>query len=253
MNQDVLAFGATAFLVLCRIGTSLMFIPGLSSARIPLSLRLFCALALSLALTPQVVQFGLTGPVEWRSRSFFNLVFQEFFLGFLFGTISSLTIQAARFAGDTISSSIGLAGIPGQPIELNEASSQVSSLITLAVTMLLFAGDLHLLSIDAILRSYELVKIGAGYDVRDFSEAFLRQLRDLYLLSLQVASPFIAYSLLGNLMLGLIGRIAPKVSIYFTLTGAITIGGLLLLAASFRHSLEQYAQHHKSWLLWIAE
>ncbi len=230
-----------------------MFMPGLSSQRIPVTIRLFCALVMSLALTPQVIRYGIAEPVEWRSNRYFQYVALELFLGFLLGAISSITVQASRFAGDLISNSIGLAGIPGQPIDMNEASGHLTTLVTLAVTMLMFANDLHLLSIGAVLKTYELVKIGMNYDVQMLSESFLRQLRDLFLLSLQVASPFIAYSLLGNFVLGLIGRIAPKISIYFALTGVIIIGGLLLVGSSFRHSLEQYVQHHERWLLWISE
>ncbi|MCB1466086.1 MAG: flagellar biosynthetic protein FliR, partial [Rhizobiaceae bacterium] len=39
-----------AFLAFCRIGGCFMIMPGLSSARVPLQIRLFLALAISAAL-----------------------------------------------------------------------------------------------------------------------------------------------------------------------------------------------------------
>ncbi|MCI0600218.1 MAG: flagellar biosynthetic protein FliR, partial [Beijerinckiaceae bacterium] len=41
-----------AFVLFCRIGGCLMLMPGFSSSRIPVSVRLFIAFSVTLALTP---------------------------------------------------------------------------------------------------------------------------------------------------------------------------------------------------------
>jgi flagellar biosynthesis protein FliR len=41
-----------AFLAFCRIGGCLMLMPGFSSSRVPVHVRLFIAVALTLALAP---------------------------------------------------------------------------------------------------------------------------------------------------------------------------------------------------------
>ena len=43
------------FLIFCRIGTCLMLMPGFSSPRVPVRVRLFLAVAVTLALAPLLV------------------------------------------------------------------------------------------------------------------------------------------------------------------------------------------------------
>ena len=50
-----------AFVVFSRIGACLMFMPGFSSPRVPVQVRLFIAIAVSLALTP--LQLDLVRPL----------------------------------------------------------------------------------------------------------------------------------------------------------------------------------------------
>src|SRR5271166_7180479 len=54
MAPQALAPRATigAFVVFCRIGGCLMLAPGFSNSQIPMQIRLFVALAVTLALTP---------------------------------------------------------------------------------------------------------------------------------------------------------------------------------------------------------
>jgi flagellar biosynthesis protein FliR len=42
----------TVFVLFCRIGAVLMLMPGFSSSRIPVRVRLFMSFSLTLALTP---------------------------------------------------------------------------------------------------------------------------------------------------------------------------------------------------------
>ena len=45
----------SVFLIFCRIGTCLLMMPGFSSSRIPMQIRLFVSVAISLALSPALL------------------------------------------------------------------------------------------------------------------------------------------------------------------------------------------------------
>ena len=49
----------TAFILFCRVGGCLMLMPGFSSPRVPMMVRLFLCFAITLALVP-----FLGGPIE---------------------------------------------------------------------------------------------------------------------------------------------------------------------------------------------
>ena len=53
----------TAFLVFCRVGACLMLLPGIGGRHLPVQVRLFLAVAISLAFTPL-----LRGEMEAAAR-----------------------------------------------------------------------------------------------------------------------------------------------------------------------------------------
>ena len=61
------------FLVFCRIGGCLMLMPGFSSPRVPVQVRLFIAIAVTLALTPLLLPTlqarRAAGPAADRGRA----------------------------------------------------------------------------------------------------------------------------------------------------------------------------------------
>jgi flagellar biosynthetic protein FliR len=242
-------FALLAFMVFCRIGTAIMLLPGFSSPRIPVPVRLFLALVLSLAVAPLVSMLDPVLPDMNRPDVFAAAIGREFVLGLAIGATGSLLIHAARFAGDVISSSIGLGGIPGQPVDSQDPLGQIATLLAMSMTLFIFASGLHLAAVQALIRSYSTLPMGNLPDPSVLVQSYVSFARDSFLLALQVASPFIAFSLLSNFVVGLIGRLTPKISLYFSAVGVIAVVGLALFAISVNYSLTLFADKYGSWLV----
>ncbi len=237
----------TTLLVFSRVGAAIMLLPGFGSPRVPATVRLFLAIALSVALAPAI---SLQPAPEIFSYNVLlaSLVGKEMAVGLALGLSGSLFVHATRFAGDVISNSIGLGGIPGQPIEGNDPLGQIASLLTLAVSYSMFAMDLHLQAIGALVSTYQIVGLGKGIESAAALDFATNTMRDAFLLALQIATPFIAFSLLSNLIVGLIGRMSPKVSIYFSVTGIFAIFGLWLLYLAAPSLLNSVPTSYSNWL-----
>lgn len=248
MTAALLDHFTLVFLVFCRVGPAIMLLPGFSSPRIPVMIRLFLALVLSLALAPMASAQGAVRPNLQDTGLFASTVAKEFALGLAIGATGSLLIQAARFAGDVISSCIGLAGIPGQPVDGNDPLGQIASLLALSVTLIIFASGLHLMAIGALGRTYVSLPIGQLPEMANLAASFVSVASSAFLLALQVASPFIALSLLSNLVVGLFGRLTPKISLYFSAVGIIAVIGIALLAVSVHSSVMLFGGRYESWL-----
>ena len=107
------------FLVFCRIGIAFGLMPALGGTRYPPMVRLLFAMGVSLSLTPLVSaaqQFPAMGDSDKLRAILFELI-----AGFLIGFWCSCFIYILRFAGAFVVNMIGLAGIPGQPIDEAEA------------------------------------------------------------------------------------------------------------------------------------
>ncbi len=72
------------FLVFCRVGACFMLLPGISSDRIPVQLRLFAAIAVSLAITPLVFESVRSAAGETPSN-LLSMIVIETLTGFLLG------------------------------------------------------------------------------------------------------------------------------------------------------------------------
>jgi len=216
------------FLVFCRVGIAFNLMPAMGGTRYPPMVRLLLAFGISLSVTPlvsasnQLQQFGTSDRIE--------AIFFETIAGFLIGFWCSCFAYSVRFAGAFIVNAIGLAGIPGQPIDEQEPSSHIATLLSLALTAMIFATGLHLQSIAAVVESYSIFPIGAPLAPQMLARTTTELLGRCFFLGLQFSSPFLVFSMIWNFALGLANRMTPQLSVYFAFSGILTMAGLAILA-----------------------
>jgi flagellar biosynthesis protein FliR len=228
MNSQAEQFLFASFLVFCRVGIAFSSMPALGGARIPPMVRLFFALAIAMSLTLLVKAARAVDDMSHAQQIL--AIFFELVTGFLIGFWSFCFLHAIRFAGTIIVNAIGLAGIPGQPIDEQEPSSHIATLLSLAVTALIFATDLHLQSVEAIVGSYQLFPLGEALSTQFSARTSAEILSRTFYLGLQFASPFLVFSVIWNISLGLANKMTPQLSVYFAFSGLLTFASLAILA-----------------------
>jgi flagellar biosynthesis protein FliR len=228
MNAQAEQFLFNAFLIFCRVGIAFGSMPALGGTRIPPMVRLLFALAISVALTPLLGANAVTQSLASSQKLL--AIFFELIAGFAIGFLSFCFIHAVRFAGTFIVNAIGLAGIPGQPIDEQEPSSHIATLLSLGMTALIFATDLHLQSVEAIAESYRIFPVGSPFDTTFLAQTTAEILSRTFYLGLQFSSPFLIFSIVWNLALGLANKMTPQLSVYFTFSGILTFVSLGIMA-----------------------
>ncbi len=236
------------FLLFCRIGGCLMLMPGFSSTRVPVHVRLFIALAISLALTPlllptmNTVVPGLSPPQVMR------LIFSETLVGLLIGLIGRCFYVALQFMVVAASQFAGFGAPGGTPIEDPEPVPTFATFVTLTATVLLFVTDQHWEILRALIASYTALPI----DDPVTSELSLARLADAlsstFLLAVQITSPFIVYALIINLMVGIANKLVPNIPVFFISMPFTLAGGLLLLYFTIGEALRIFSAAFFSWL-----
>ena len=237
------------FLLFCRIGGCLMLMPGFSSARVPVQVRLFIAVAVTLALAPLLEPVAARGR---RRRSSTD--------GARADRLRDRDRRADRLDGAHVlpgpavhgdarrPCSSASARCRAPPIEDTEPLPALATFITLTATVLLFLTDQHWEVLRALLASYSRCPSPSPSRI-DFSLAKLADaLSSAFILALQISSPFIVYALIINLMVGIANKLVPQIPVYFISMPFVLAGGLLLLYFTIGESLRLFMMGFMGWL-----
>ena len=237
MNDAASLSLLTAFVVFSRIGACLLVMPGFSSPRIPVQVRLFIAVAVSLALTP--LQLDIVRPllVDGAPIHLLRLMGSEMFIGAAIGLLGRVFFTALEFIGVAIAMSVGLSSNLGAPIEADESLPALTTLMTLAATALMFLTDLHLEVFRALQASYANLPVTDGFAPQFALNQLVTKSGEAFMLALRIGSPFLIFSLVVNVAMGLLGKVVPGIQTFFLATPFLLIGGLILLSLVFKSML----------------
>ncbi len=233
------------FAAFCRIGACMMVLPGFSSARVPMIVRLLVSLAVSMAILP--VLWDVIYPrVSGTQTAYIQLVFSEFIIGTMYGLIARFYVVGLQFAGAILSMSIGFSA-PGAPDVLEDtAENQLTNLISFGGLMLLFAMDFHHIIFRALVDSYTTMPLGGMPESQKMLITLTDTLVQTFKLMLRLASPFIIFGLMFNVGIGLINKLAPQIPVFFISTPYLLVGGLFLVYLSIAAMVRQFAEFFPS-------
>jgi len=97
-----------------------MVLPGFSSFRVPVQIRLFVAVAVSMALLPTLWD-TIYPNVQGGGGSYILLVGAEMLIGVTLGLVARFIVVSLQYAGTAMSMAIGFNSSPGGGIIENEA------------------------------------------------------------------------------------------------------------------------------------
>jgi flagellar biosynthesis protein FliR len=236
------------FLAFCRIGGCLMLMPGFASSRVPVNVRLFIAIAVTLALSPLIVPPLQTSLPQLQTPTMVALLISETIIGALIGVMGRMFFLALQFMAAAAAMYIGLGNSADAPIEDSEPLPAFATLITLTATLLFFLTDQHWEVLRALLASYVALPVTEPFAI-DFSLAKLTDAASsAFLLALQISSPFIVYTIIVNLMVGIANKLVPQIPIYFISVPIVLAGGFLLLYFMIGEALRVFMMGFMGWL-----
>jgi flagellar biosynthetic protein FliR len=228
VNTALEGIVVAAFLAFCRVGSCFMLMPGLSSARVPLQVRLFVAIAATGALLMH--EWDRIAPFATRNpAALLALVASEVLIGALIGLMARLYTTALQFMAAAIAALVGFAGVGGMGIEENEPEGPLGSIITFSALMLLFVFDFHHEIIRALVMSYELAPVSTVFDPQTALVDVTDTLSEAFMVIIRLGSPFLAYAILVNLAVGFVNKLVPQIPVYFISLPFVVAGGLIML------------------------
>lgn len=237
----------STFAVFCRVGACLMIAPGFSNSQVPTRIRLYLAIAISLALAPMLVADVKPLLADVGVPSLLGVLFGELARGLLIGFIARLLFMALQVIAVAITQLIGLSSMPGTSLP-DENLPALANLFSIAAATLMFVAGLHAQLIRGLVDSYIALPPGSAFN----PQPALAELADkggaAFLVALRIGGPFIAYSVLVNFAIGVTGKLVPQIPGYFIATPFVMLGGLFLLLFSVHDLFSYFVAAFESWL-----
>jgi flagellar biosynthetic protein FliR len=217
--------------------------PVLGQRTVPMRVKIAFAFFIALAAAG-TAPAGPNVPLD--SPAAVLLVVQQVLIGLALGFAVRVVFTAIEFAGEVIGLQMGLNFAGFFDPATAQQSTATSSLFSTMCAFLFIAMNGHLLVIQAVVQSL------VAFPVSMEPFAFLHAVRpetwgaEIFRLGLWIALPLVAMLLFVNMVLGVIARVAPQISIFsvgFPVTLGVGLVGIVftipLLQDPFTTTLEQ--------------
>ncbi|MBX3097283.1 MAG: flagellar biosynthetic protein FliR [Fimbriimonadaceae bacterium] len=218
----------TFFSVFVRMSAMLLSSP-LLGTMVPVPIRVFIGAAMAMALTP-VVGVHPTGVPS----DVFGLVMMlgtDVLIGLVIGGLMSMLTGAFQTAGALCDTQLGLASAQLFNPTLGMSVTPLATFKFLLASVLLFVTDAHHLMIEAFVSSYHATEVLTSGSPR-LIEGVLNFVGQSALISLQIAAPVAAVTVIIDVSASLINRAVPQTQPFLIALPAKIAFGILVLGAS---------------------
>lgn len=208
-----------------RAGGLLALIPVFSGRNIPVLIRVSIAAFLAYAASGYLQSApALPGDVITLVLS----AAHELMLGLLMGLGVRLVFYAIEFAGQVISTEIGLVmSAQIDPISQNNSTSISTALFYFGTLLFLISGAHHAV-FAAFVRSFELTPPGV-FALHGGADFFVQATGNIFLVALQMAAPLMAINFIVTLTFAILGKAAPSMNVFSESFSVRICAGLALL------------------------
>ena len=226
---DLLTTGgaATFILLAARIGGLILIAPVFSSKSVPMKLRTAILVVFTIVLVPVARAHAGGIPIITPLT-----VLSETIVGFGLGLGTALVLGAASAGGDMMSVQMGLAGASVLDPMTNIQVPVLGQFMTAFATLLLFSSGGHLVMINGLGASLDVIPVGTVPDLGAGMLAMSKMGGQLISLGVMFSAPVMAVTMLANVALAILTRAAPQLQIITVAFPLQIVAGLFTLAAA---------------------
>jgi flagellar biosynthesis protein FliR len=214
-------------LMMARLGTATMWMPGLSAGRIPARVRLMTVMVFAI-----VMSMGLGGiaiPMPSDPFTLALMVGREVLVGSGIGFAVRLVVLGAEVAGSMAGISMGLSLNVLVDPSTGDQSVSLGSLLAICAMLLFVAFGGHDIVLWTLFEHFQHFPVGEttylAPDPEKLADAFVSTVRT----GMQLASPAMVVTLTLNISLAFVSRAVPSVNIFGVGLGMLMLTGWMAL------------------------
>ncbi len=249
-SEQIAIWIGSFFWPFVRIGSMMIAAPIFGARMLPVRIRVLMALSVSVLTVPLLQPVPAVDPISLAS---FNILFQQILIGVATGFIIQMVFQSLVIAGEAIASGMGL-GFARMVDPANGVQVPVISQFFVVLATLLFVVlNGHLLLIQLIVRSFEILPIAETGLSLPALKAVVSWGSQMFIGGLMIGLPAVTALLVVNIAMGVITRAAPQLNIFAVGFPLMILLGFIFLAATLPSIFAQFTQMLMAAFEYIAE
>ena len=197
-------------LVLTRVGCLLMTLPVLGTASVPMHVRAFLAVAISLVITP--LYWGLPIPPPENLLELTVLLAREAVLGLSLGLAVMILLSGMQLAGQLISQTSGMSLADVANPTFDTSVPLLSHILDMLAVAIFFLVGGHRQVIDALLGSFAWMPPGQGRLPDELVAALSDVAARSFEIGIRASAPVMVALLLATLIVALVSRTLPQLN-----------------------------------------
>lgn len=202
---------ATAALVFCRMNGLLLTLPIFSTKGLPRYVGVVISLVLTILIAPGVplLEDVTLGVVVLGVAS-------ELLVGAALGLIVRALFSAFAVAAELLArqTALGMSSLLDPVLNLGQSSLGVMA--SWLAGLVFIGSNLHLRVVITVSDSFEALPPGALTGIGPLADALADAVETSIVLGVQLAAPLIALVFLVNVFIGILGRLAPRMNVFFS-------------------------------------
>ncbi|MEE2945392.1 MAG: flagellar biosynthetic protein FliR [Pseudomonadota bacterium] len=230
-------------LVVARIGSAMMFLPGFGEVQIPVRARLSFALVLCLALYPVV---PVVDAAPDTPSAMFVLLAAEVTVGLWIGLTARVILSAMDFAGYQVGQVSGLANAFGPSLGSFEGATLVATILLVGTVALIFFTDTHHIILRGMMESYSVFPPGVIF-AGDLAKQIVHAGSKSLYIGASIAAPFFVMGVILNLGMGLANRMMPQLPVFFVAASMLIGVGMFILSVAAPSMIHHWLEQFSSW------
>ena len=209
LNMEIKGF----LFIFLRFGSAIMFMPAFMSSYINVKFRLSIALSITLILVPILgTQFTT---IDLSGFEYIRVILCEITIGVFLGLIMQVFFASLNLAGNIAGQALGFANAQIFEPSFQTQSIVIQSFLSITALAVIFATNTHHLMISAIIDSYNVFPVGNSLPTGDLSKSISQNLNESFSMGFQIGAPFVAFTVVFYVGMGLISKLMPQLNIFF--------------------------------------
>lgn len=213
-------------MIIVRISGFMFIAPFFGQNNVPRKVKAGLAVFLGLMM----VNMTAYEPLEYSGTiGFAILVIREAIVGLLIGLSANFCTYILGFAGHIIDMGIGFSMVTMLDPVARVQTSVSGNLYSYFVMFMLLATNMHYYILSAIIDSFQLIPVGKAVLHPNLYELMVHFIVDYFVIGFRITLPIFATTLLVNIVLGIMAKVAPQMNMFVVGMQLKIIVGLLVL------------------------